>query len=131
MTANDFREDFYEQFGIAKFSSADEVKRAYRAMALKHHPDRGGNTQMMQNVNAINEVLTKQKDEYDLWLHRRIAVSVRPGPTAQPTYSNPFTATKRDWKFKYSFDYDEFMKELARRMHKDMYKEFLRRGFGK
>ncbi|OGD21286.1 MAG: molecular chaperone DnaJ [Candidatus Aminicenantes bacterium RBG_13_59_9] len=34
------KRDYYEVLGVARTASADAVKRAYRQMALKHHPDR-------------------------------------------------------------------------------------------
>jgi len=37
----------------------DEVKRRYKELALKHHPDRGGNTQIMQDINNEYEAIKK------------------------------------------------------------------------
>lgn len=42
----------------------DELKKQYRRLAMAHHPDRGGSTQVMQQINAehdrLFEILKKQ-----------------------------------------------------------------------
>ena len=40
-------------------TSLDEVKKRYKELALKHHPDRGGETATMQQINAEYESILK------------------------------------------------------------------------
>ena len=45
--------------GLSGRYSAAQVKSSYRKMSLKHHPDKGGSTEMMKKVNAAYEMLKK------------------------------------------------------------------------
>lgn len=59
--------DHYTTLGVARTASADEIKRAYRKLASQHHPDRGGDTQQFQKIQAAYDVLSDpdKRAEYD------------------------------------------------------------------
>ncbi len=48
-----------ETLELASSSTHEEVKHQYRRLAMKHHPDRGGDTDRLQDVNAAKLVLDR------------------------------------------------------------------------
>lgn len=62
----------YETLGINERASADEIKKAYRKLARKYHPDVNKDESAVdrfKEINAAYEVLSdkKKKDEYDMY----------------------------------------------------------------
>lgn len=57
----------YATLGVAETATADEIKRAYRGLASKHHPDKGGDTQRFQEIQAAYAVLedSNRRAQYD------------------------------------------------------------------
>ena len=49
--------DHYATLGVAKNASQDEIKKAFRKLASQHHPDKGGDTQKFQEVQAAYDTL--------------------------------------------------------------------------
>mgnify|MGYP001050130921 CR=1 FL=1 len=64
-------EDYYNILGIGKAATADEIKKAYRKLALKLHPDKNpGNKEAEEKFKKINEAYavlsdTTKRKEYD------------------------------------------------------------------
>lgn len=69
------KRDYYEVLGISKGASADEIKKAYRKMAIKYHPDKnpGDNEaeEKFKEAAEAYEVLSNQekKQRYDQFGH--------------------------------------------------------------
>ncbi len=60
--------DYYSILGIDKGASADEIKRAFRKLAHKYHPDKdGGDESRFKEVNEAYQVLSdeKKRQQYD------------------------------------------------------------------
>lgn len=66
------KRDYYEVLGVSKTASADEIKKAFRRAAVKHHPDKeGGDETKFKEVNEAYEVLKDQqkRQRYDQFGH--------------------------------------------------------------
>lgn len=68
------KRDFYETLGVSKNASPDELKKAYRNLARKHHPDidksEGAETKFKE-INEAYQVLSdpQKKSAYDQYGH--------------------------------------------------------------
>ena len=51
-------EDLYEVLGVDESATAAEIKKAYRKLSLKHHPDKGGDMAVFKQVTNAYEVLS-------------------------------------------------------------------------
>lgn len=61
------KRDYYDVLGISKTTSADEIKKAYRKLALQYHPDKGGDAEKFKEISEAYAVLSdaQKRAQYD------------------------------------------------------------------
>jgi len=61
--------DYYATLGVEKRASTDDIKKAFRKLAQKHHPDKGGDEAHFKEITEAYAVLTdeKKRREYDAY----------------------------------------------------------------
>ena len=59
--------DHYKTLGVAENATQDEIKKAYKKLAMKYHPDRGGDAEKFKEISVANDILSDQKKraQYD------------------------------------------------------------------
>lgn len=59
--------DPYEVLGVSKSATEAEIKKAFRNLAIKHHPDRGGDAEKFKEVNEAYQILSdpQKRKTYD------------------------------------------------------------------
>ena len=127
------KRDFYETLGVSKSASKEEIKSAYRKMAMQNHPDRNKSPDAEEKFKEINEayeVLSndQKKNAYDQYGHA--AFDPSSGGFGSRTYtdqSGPFTYT---WQSSggspggADFDFGGFSNPF------DIFEQFFGGGFG-
>src|ERR1700761_5231062 len=71
MSAKDYQKDYYKTLGVPKTATAAEIKKSYRELARKYHPDANkGSAEAEERFKEITEAYNvvsdeKQRKEYD------------------------------------------------------------------
>lgn len=85
------KRDYYEVLGVARNASEEEIKRAYRELAKRYHPDRNpGDEEAAQKFKEITEAYEvlcdpEKRARYDRYGFAGVDESLVPGGTYAPT----------------------------------------------
>src|SRR3989344_849740 len=61
--------DYYNVLGVDKKATGEDIKKAFRKLAQKHHPDKGGNEAKFKEITEAYAILSdeKRRREYDTY----------------------------------------------------------------
>ena len=98
------KRDYYEILGISKNASKDEIKKAYRKMALQFHPDKNKASDAEEKFKEINEAYEilsndQKKSAYDQYGHAAFEAGAG-GP-----FAGGRTYTSQDNPFNFTYTY--------------------------
>ena len=80
------KRDYYEVLGVSRNATETEIKKAYRRMAMKYHPDRNPDDQQAEEqfkeVQESYDVLSneRKRSAYDQFGHAGVDASAAGGP---------------------------------------------------
>jgi DnaJ-class molecular chaperone len=105
--------DYYQILGVSRTASQQEIKKAYRAKALKKHPDKNPGESTHQEFLEINEAFqilgdTQKRLRYD-------SLRYNPFNTYNQSYSRSSSQEQAPWK-----DDFEDIKEKARQRSEEL-----------
>ena len=64
------KKDYYKILGVNKDASQDEIKKAYRKLAIKYHPDKN------PGDKKAEEKFKEAAEAYEVWVMRRRGLSM-------------------------------------------------------
>lgn len=74
--------DYYSILGVSRNASTQEIKKAYRKLAMQHHPDRGGDPNTFQQISNAYDILSdpQKKQRYDMGVDPEQSQNYRQNP---------------------------------------------------
>lgn len=107
--------DYYKILGVSKIATTEEIKKAYRELAKKWHPDKnnGIETEMFKNITEAYNILSdeRKKEEYDNEFEGMLNIDINNYDFSR----NPFV----DVSLNMNAEKDERLAELFKKLRKE------------
>ena len=111
--------DYYQALGVAREAPADEVKRAYRKLARKFHPDVSKEADAEQRMKEVNEAYAVLSDPEKRAAYDRLGRDHRPGEDFRPPpdWDANMEFSEREFSGAEAAQFSDFFSEIFGRRH--------------
>lgn len=112
--------DYYAVLGVDKTASADDIKKAYRKLARKYHPDLNPNDKQAEatfkEINEAYEILSDEenREKYDQYGQYWRYAEERGAPPGSDSSSKPFSSSQYD-------NFEDLINDLLGRVGRQKY----------
>lgn len=110
--------DYYQTLGVSREASADEIKKAFRKLARKYHPDVSKEPDAGRRMAEINEANTVLSDPEKRAAYDQLGRGYQPGQDFRPPpdWDSGFEFSNRGFSPGEAADFSDFFAELFGRM---------------
>jgi curved DNA-binding protein len=107
--------DYYQTLGVAREASADEIRKAFRKLARKYHPDVSKEADAEARMKEVNEAYAVLSDPEKRAAYDQLGRGFRPGEEFRPPpdWDAGFEFSHHDFQ---GADFSDFFSELFGRM---------------
>jgi|KBSSwiStaDraftv2_1062776.scaffolds.fasta_scaffold302416_3 curved DNA-binding protein len=112
--------DYYAVLGVARDAAADDIKKSYRKLARKYHPDVSKEPDAQARMSEVNEAYSVLSDPEKRAAYDNLGSGHRPGErfTPPPDWDAGFEFSgERGFEGAEAGDFSDFFSELFGRMH--------------
>ena len=110
--------DYYKTLGVAREATADEIKKAFRRLARKYHPDISKEADAEPRMKEINEAYTVLSDAETRAAYDQLGRGYQPGQEFRPPpdWDSGFEFSSRGFAPGEMSDFSDFFAQLFGRM---------------
>jgi len=110
--------DYYQALGVARDASADDIKKAYRKLARKYHPDVSKEPDAESRMKEVNEAYAVLSDPEKRAAYDQVGRGYQPGQDFRPPpdWDAGFEFSERGFSGAEAADFSDFFAELFGRM---------------
>jgi curved DNA-binding protein len=112
--------DYYQALGVSRTAAADEIRKAYRRLARKYHPDVSKEKDAEARMKEVNEAYAVLSDPEKRAAYDKLGSGHQPGQDFRPPpdWDAGFEFSERGFSPEEAAGFSDFFSEIFGRMHR-------------